>query len=119
MRGPKAKRRGRSTDSRAFRWDSALVIQITTRDEGGAEMSATASNRRELARRLSDGIDVTLLWNEGTSRVTVQVLDTHSGEALQFQVDGSAALDAFRHPYAYAAAQRAGSVTKSSVAVSR
>lgn len=66
-------------------------------------MSATAaSNRRELAHRQNDGIEVTLFWNEGTSRVTIDVLDSHSGDALEFEVDGSVALDAFNHPYAYA-----------------
>jgi len=70
-------------------------------------MSATASdNRRELAHRQHDGIDVTLFWNEGTNRVTIQVLDFQAGEALEFEVDGSAALDAFNHPYTYAATQR-------------
>ena len=83
-------------------------------------MSATASNdRRELAHRQNDGIDVTLFWNEGTSTVTIGVLDSHSGEALEFEVDGSAALDAFNHPYAYAATQRVRSATPSSVAVTR
>ena len=83
-------------------------------------MSATASdNRRELAHRQNDGIDVTLFWNEGTSRVTIQVLDSHSGEALEFEIDGSGALEAFNHPYIYAATQRVGSTSPSSVAVSR
>jgi hypothetical protein len=68
-------------------------------------MSAiTSRDRRELAHRQSDGIGVTLFWNEGTNRVTIDVLDSRSGEALEFEVDGCAALDAFNHPYAYAAA---------------
>ena len=41
-----------------------------------------------------------------TNRVTVAVADTHSGEELEFEVDGSRALDAFNHPNAYAAAVR-------------
>jgi hypothetical protein len=69
------------------------------------EMTATAfSNRRELAHRTNDGIEVTLLWSEATDQVTIAVLDTRSGDALEFDVDGGAALDAFNHPYAYAAA---------------
>ena len=67
-------------------------------------MSTTPSNdRRELAHRHNDGIGVTLFWNEGTTRVTVDVFDSHSGERLEFEADGSLALDAFNHPYAYAA----------------
>jgi len=83
-------------------------------------MSATAShNRRELAHRQNDGIDITLFWNAGTSRVTIQVLDSRSGEALEFEVDGSAALDAFNHPYTYAATRSVRGVTTSSVGVTR
>jgi hypothetical protein len=81
-------------------------------------MFATASNnRRELAHRQSDGFDVTLFWIEGTNEVTIAVLDSRSGEALQFDVDGNAALDAFNHPYAYAATERVRSVAPLSVAV--
>jgi hypothetical protein len=70
-------------------------------------MTATAfRERRELAHRTSDGIDVTLFWNQASDRVTIAVIDTRSDEALEFDVDGSAALDAFKHPYAYAAARR-------------
>jgi hypothetical protein len=67
-------------------------------------MTATAfTERRELAHRTSDGIDVTLFWTKPSGRVTIAVLDTRSGDALEFDVAGSAALDAFNHPYAYAA----------------
>jgi hypothetical protein len=45
------------------------------------------------------------------------VLDTRSEQALEFEVDGSAALDAFNHPYAYAATRRVRSVAPPCVAV--
>jgi hypothetical protein len=71
-------------------------------------MTATASiERRELAQRTSDGIEVTLFWSKPSDHVTIAVLDTRSDEALEFDVDGSAALDAFNHPYAYAATRYA------------
>jgi hypothetical protein len=71
-------------------------------------MTATAfTERRELAHRTSDGIDVTLFWNKPSRRVTIAVLDTRSYDALEFDVEGSDALDAFNHPYAYAAALHA------------
>ena len=71
-------------------------------------MTATAFNeRRELAHRTSDGIEVTLFWSKSSDRITIAVVDTRSDEALDFEVDGSAALDAFNHPYAYAAARDA------------
>ena len=71
-------------------------------------MTTTAIiERRELAHRASDGIEVTLFWSKPSDRVTIAVLDTRSDEALEFEVDGTAALDAFNHPYAYAAAVHA------------
>ena len=77
-------------------------------------MSATAfTERRELDHRTSDGIEVTLFWTQPSSRVTIAVLDTHSGEALEFEVDGSGALDAFNHPFAYAATRHAHNVATS------
>ena len=67
-------------------------------------MTATAIiERHELAHRTSDGIEVTLLWTKATNTVAVAVLDTKSGVELEFDVVGSHALDAFNHPYAYAA----------------
>lgn len=70
-------------------------------------MTATAfTERRELAHRASDGIEVTLFWTKATNRVTIAVLDSHSDESLLFDVDGRDALNAFNHPYAYAATRR-------------
>ena len=67
------------------------------------------TERRELAHRTGNGIEVTLLWTKSTSKVTIAVTDAHSGEEFEFAVDGSRALDAFNHPYAYAATVRARS----------
>lgn len=77
-------------------------------------MTATAfTERRELAHRTSDGIEVTLFWSKTSDRITIAVIDTRSYEILEFEVDGGAALDAFNHPYAYAAALRADDGTVS------
>lgn len=65
--------------------------------------TSAATERRELAHRTGNGIEVTLLWTESTNTVTIAVLDADSGERLEFEVDGPRALDAFNHPYAYAA----------------
>jgi hypothetical protein len=54
---------------------------------------------RELDHRNADGIDVTLLWDPRTDSVVVAVVDDN--ESFRIAVDGSEALDAFRHPYAY------------------
>jgi hypothetical protein len=87
------------------------MLEITLRSfEGGPEMATSAATeRRELAHRTGDGIEVTLLWTKSTNRIAIAVADSHSGEELEFEVDGSRALDAFNHPYAYAAAVRAHS----------
>jgi hypothetical protein len=69
-------------------------------------MSPTTTHpERELAHRASDGIGVSLCWNQRTNRVTVKVYDARVDEAFELQVDGQSALDAYRHPFAYAAAQ--------------
>lgn len=86
-------------------------------------MNATAStDRRELAHRISDGIDVTLFWTKHTNRVSLTVHDSHCDETFAFDVDGADALDAFNHPYAYAGARRsrvaaAGRVASSGLTV--
>lgn len=70
-------------------------------------MTATAfTERRELAHRTSDGIEVSLFWTKATNRVTIAVLDSRSDETLEFCVNGRDALDAFNHPYAYATTRR-------------
>ena len=63
--------------------------------------------RWELAHRTNDGIDVTLFWSKASNRVTISVLHARSAMALEFEVDGADALDAFNHPYAYAATRGA------------
>jgi hypothetical protein len=81
------------------------VLEITVRSfEGGTEMAAsTVVERRELAQRTGNGIEVTLLWTKSTNVVTIAVSDSHDGGEFAFEVDGSCALDAFNHPFAYAA----------------
>lgn len=58
---------------------------------------------RQLDRRSGDGIDVTLLWDSRSNEVFLTVVDERLGETLEFGVPPANALDAFRHPYAYAA----------------
>lgn len=58
---------------------------------------------KELACRKSEGIEVRLLWRKADDRVFVAVEDSRSGEAFELAVESSNALDAFHHPYAYAA----------------
>jgi hypothetical protein len=80
-------------------------------------MTATALPGRELAHRTSGGIEITLFWSKPSNRVTIAVLDTRSDEALEFEVDGSVALDAFDHPCAYAATHAARNLTATGVSM--
>jgi hypothetical protein len=64
-------------------------------------MNEALTMPRELDHRESDGVSVTLLWYEGSNRVTIHVVDSVTGEELDLEVAGRDALDAFRHPYAY------------------
>jgi hypothetical protein len=57
---------------------------------------------RELDRRRSDGIEVTLLWNAQTKAVSVSVVEERVARSFRFEVHPADALDAFHHPYAYA-----------------
>jgi hypothetical protein len=68
-------------------------------------MTTAATQRSELARRSTDGIEVSLFWSQPSSRITIELIDNRIGERLEFEVANDKALDAFRHPYAYAPAQ--------------
>ena len=57
----------------------------------------------ELATRETDGLHVELLWDRATDAVTVAVEDLRGGESFQLAVARERALDAFYHPFAYAA----------------
>lgn len=65
----------------------------------------TAGTFRELAHRSRDGVEVALFWCEGTADLTVCVSDERAGAQFEIAVDAEHALDAFDHPYAYAAFQ--------------
>jgi hypothetical protein len=66
-------------------------------------MTATAPRTRELDHRVSDGIDVRLLWREDDDRVFVEVADAKTGECFSFEVrDSTRVQHAFQHPFAYA-----------------
>jgi hypothetical protein len=62
----------------------------------------TTTEIRELDRRSNDGVDVALLWNPRTNRVVIALEDDRSGDSFEIDVDAADALDAFRHPFAYA-----------------
>ncbi len=66
-------------------------------------MSPETAQACELAARESDGIHVLLLWHPEEDAVTVSVEDARAGESFRIRVAPGRALDAFYHPFAYAA----------------
>jgi hypothetical protein len=81
--------------------------------DGRTTMSTVTENQNsqagmptELAHRAGDGIEVLLLWDRGDGRLKVVVDDLRSGGSFELVAgDGRQALDAFYHPFAYAAAR--------------
>ena len=58
---------------------------------------------RELDHRVSDGIDVRLLWRPHDDRALVSVSDAKTGGSFTLEVRADQrALDVFHHPFAYA-----------------
>jgi len=58
---------------------------------------------RELAQRLSGTDEVLLLWYPESDRVELCVRDVATGAGFHTEVAPASAIDAFYHPYAYAA----------------
>jgi hypothetical protein len=62
-----------------------------------------APTSRELASREGDGVHVQLLWHPQDNTLSVSVEDARVGERFEIAVERDRALDAFNHPFAYAA----------------
>ena len=58
---------------------------------------------RELAQRLSGTVEVLLLWQPEADQVELSVHDLATDAGFHLEVAPSKAIDAFYHPYAYAA----------------
>jgi len=56
-----------------------------------------------LHERSSEGLHVQLVWNSGTDCVYVEVSDWSTGDVFRLMPDRAKALDAFYHPFCYAA----------------
>jgi hypothetical protein len=63
---------------------------------------AFESERRELARRSSAGVDVTLYWQPTLDEPIVCVRDERHGAYFEIRPQRYLALDVYHHPYAYA-----------------
>ena len=56
----------------------------------------------ELAHRVNDGVEVSLLWTEDEEELTVLVEDSKNEISLVLAAAKERALDVFYHPFAYA-----------------
>ena len=61
--------------------------------------------RRELARRVNGGLEITLYWNTHDNSTSIDVHQAETEETISFTVPPDQALDAFHHPFAHLALQ--------------
>ena len=66
-------------------------------------MTAGTTAARELAVRESDGVRIVLLWHPRDGAVSVSVEDARADHRFELAVERERALEAFYHPFAYAA----------------
>jgi hypothetical protein len=59
--------------------------------------------KRELAHRVGDGFEATLLWAEDDGSLTVVVYDWRTEERFEVEARPDNAMDVFNHPFAYRA----------------
>jgi hypothetical protein len=67
-----------------------------------------SKRHRELAHRVCDGFDVMLLWNPADDSLTVKVFSHDDAETYELAVPRDHALNAFHHPFVYAALKDLG-----------
>ncbi|HEY2741276.1 MAG TPA: hypothetical protein VGI69_03750 [Gaiellaceae bacterium] len=65
-----------------------------------AQLDDSVQPRRELASRVSGGIEVALYWSPFDNSTTVEVWDAASEETIVFVIPPERALEAFYHPFA-------------------
>jgi hypothetical protein len=69
--------------------------------------TSAIAGRRELARRVNGGLEITLYWDARDNATTVEVHQASTAETIAFPVSADRALDAFHHPFAHLAEQEA------------
>ena len=74
----------------------------------------TFQPRRELARRVSGGMEIALYWS-AADNTSIEVWQPDSGETLAFAVRPERALDAFYHPFAHLALTSGASIALAGV----
>jgi hypothetical protein len=92
----KSVRSARSPDTSAGAFDRRPVRPARRR------LTNPDSERRELARRSSAGVDVTLYWHPTLDELIVRVCDERHGADFEIRPQRYLALEVYYHPYAYA-----------------
>jgi hypothetical protein len=57
--------------------------------------------RRELARRVSGGLEITLYWRPDDQSTSIEIRQPATCETFAFAVAGERALEGFYHPFAH------------------
>jgi hypothetical protein len=68
-------------------------------------VTSTDEPIRELAERTSNGSLMRLLWLQGTRELWVEIHEPELDITIVIPAEPERALEAFHHPYAYAAAR--------------
>jgi hypothetical protein len=76
---------------------------VIRRDNRSVARREPVAHTRELARRQSGTIEVFLLWHPESNWVELAVRDLATDVSFHLEVAPADAVDAFYHPYAYAA----------------
>jgi hypothetical protein len=66
-------------------------------------MNAALSSitRRELDRRISAGLEITLFWDPRDDSTSIHLHRAATDQTISFRVPSGRALDAFHHPFAH------------------
>jgi hypothetical protein len=86
------------------------IRPLTTFEPETGAMTPATLQARELAARENDGIHVLLLWHPRQDAGTVSVDETRGGHRFDLAVARDRELEAFYHPFAYAAATSDGAL---------
>lgn len=85
---------------------SSLDNEIRFDNHGGARGHTTRRTTRELAQRMSGSDEILLLWHSESDHVEIHIRDVATGVGFRLEVPAASAIDAFYHPYAYAASRQ-------------
>jgi hypothetical protein len=83
--------------------NTSRSLSIANDNPAPAAGERVSAPTRELAQRLSGTVEVQLLWQPEIDRVHLSVHDLATGAGFDIAVAPGNAIDAFYHPYAYAA----------------